>query len=696
MKKLIFFLLLIPGLCFAGNVEKLNLSNSATSMYGNLSAPSYVRAGTAWAIRHGVLVEYGANEVVFDDNGVLNVTTAINEALYNRDFSHATWTKTNVTPTTATDLSGNTTTIRLTADANDGTALQTVTLASAEHTTSCYLKRVTGTGAVYTTDDNSNWTERTLTTEFQRFDFQRTQADPVIGIKFAASGDAVDCDLFQVETKGFPTASIPTSDLPITRTAPSQELQYTMSDAAKALFSVDEGWDTSVDDETDVTEYFNSFADSQSWFDPREYSATYTSDFSAGVDGWTAYQGAVAGNIDTIGGEDNWLRYTINTLDSQHNFIANRNFIVGKTYKILFRYFAPSTNSSEINNSMRIRNYPTVLLNTGALFLDTPTTVSLTFTAVVVGGLLLYFDSANSFQDVAGVDVFYIKDFTIEEILSPASDYTATGSATHAVVIRDSTGVLGHGFIGEAGTGETLGSEIATGTLTVNKQYVITATQADHFYTGCAIGEYWVSDGTETCDVNNKVQDVTAPPSSAAIIYKDPDLTAEGWVLESAFDVNDVTTVDIVAASECSAEGSLVGTWTPGVAYGSTSGDSALIALSAAVGLLYQDDAGLVASYDATTEASKDINYAANTSYPLAIRWGYLTSGVPQFQVGVEVSGSWTWGTEQDFDGRFASDGILRFFYSNDYPSSIKNIAIIDQVWPQASLENYKFFPGRY
>jgi len=36
----------------------------------------------------------------------------------------------------------------------------------------------------------------------------------------------------------------------------------------------------------------------------------YSSDFSAGVDGWTTAQGTAAGNIDSIGGVDNWLRLT--------------------------------------------------------------------------------------------------------------------------------------------------------------------------------------------------------------------------------------------------------------------------------------------------------------------------------------------------------------------------------------------------
>jgi hypothetical protein len=39
-------------------------------------------------------------------------------------------------------------------------------------------------------------------------------------------------------------------------------------------------------------------------------TARYTSDYSAGADGWSPNGGTLTGNIDTIGSEDNWLRMT--------------------------------------------------------------------------------------------------------------------------------------------------------------------------------------------------------------------------------------------------------------------------------------------------------------------------------------------------------------------------------------------------
>jgi hypothetical protein len=71
-------------------------------------------------------------------------------------------------------------------------------------------------------------------------------------------------------------------------------------------------------------------------------------------------------------------------------------------------------------------------------------------------------------------------------------------------------------WVGSA-VAETLGSEIATGTLTYQTPYVITATEADHFFTGGIVGDYFVSLGIETCNANNKVQELLSFDSLSGI-----------------------------------------------------------------------------------------------------------------------------------------------------------------------------------
>ncbi len=55
----------------------------------------------------------------------------------------------------------------------------------------------------------------------------------------------------------------------------------------------------------------------------------------------------------------------------------------------------------------------------------------------------------------------------------------------------------------------TLGAELATGNLVVGNWYSITATQANYFYTGCAISDSFRAAATTALDANNKVKLIT-------------------------------------------------------------------------------------------------------------------------------------------------------------------------------------------
>lgn len=60
-----------------------------------------------------------------------------------------------------------------------------------------------------------------------------------------------------------------------------------------------------------------------------------------------------------------------------------------------------------------------------------------------------------------------------------------------------------------------LGAEQNSGTLVVGTWYSITATQANHFYTGCAIGDTFCATSTTALDANNKVKALTLSELSA-------------------------------------------------------------------------------------------------------------------------------------------------------------------------------------
>ena len=54
-----------------------------------------------------------------------------------------------------------------------------------------------------------------------------------------------------------------------------------------------------------------------------------------------------------------------------------------------------------------------------------------------------------------------------------------------------------------------VGAEVATGTLTIGTLYQITATEKDHFYAGCAVGNVWTALAATALNAGNKVKPVT-------------------------------------------------------------------------------------------------------------------------------------------------------------------------------------------
>ena len=53
-----------------------------------------------------------------------------------------------------------------------------------------------------------------------------------------------------------------------------------------------------------------------------------------------------------------------------------------------------------------------------------------------------------------------------------------------------------------------VGAELAAGTLTIGTLYQITATETNHFYTGCAVGDVWTATAATACNASNKVKPV--------------------------------------------------------------------------------------------------------------------------------------------------------------------------------------------
>lgn len=74
-------------------------------------------------------------------------------------------------------------------------------------------------------------------------------------------------------------------------------------------------------------------------------TALYTSDFSAGVNGWTGQRATITGNMDAIGGQDDWLQIYASTDNNTHLGyvlgLSNKFFV-----RVLLTYYIPSTNTN--------------------------------------------------------------------------------------------------------------------------------------------------------------------------------------------------------------------------------------------------------------------------------------------------------------------------------------------------------------
>ena len=142
----------------------------------------------------------------------------------NRNMTDAAWSATNMTVAKdAVGLDGIANSAStLTASSANGTVTQSPTLGSLERTYSVWVKRKTGSGVVEITDNNfTNTLDITASinsSTFTKVEVVRTQANPVIGIRVVASGDAVEVDFNQVEDGEFSTSPID-SDIFATRQA---------------------------------------------------------------------------------------------------------------------------------------------------------------------------------------------------------------------------------------------------------------------------------------------------------------------------------------------------------------------------------------------------------------------------------------------------------------------------------------------
>jgi hypothetical protein len=192
---------------------------------------TFTRASAAWYFDSAGNLTQAATDVprfdydpaTLEARGLLIEGGMTNIALHSRDFTQAAWAKTNITAVlnvTGIDGAANSAS-RLTATAGNGTALQTITSASATHVSSFFARRITGTGTVEITQNGgTTWTAITLTAAWQRFNVaSATVVNPVIGFRLVTSGDVIAVDVAQCEVSAIVSSPIITGAASVARAA---------------------------------------------------------------------------------------------------------------------------------------------------------------------------------------------------------------------------------------------------------------------------------------------------------------------------------------------------------------------------------------------------------------------------------------------------------------------------------------------
>ncbi len=207
---------------------------------------------------------------------------------------------------------------------------------------------------------------------------------------------------------------------------------------------------------------------------------------------------------------------------------------------------------------------------------------------------------------------------------------------------------------------ETLGAEISSGTLTRGLLYNITADTGGDFYVGSAVGEYFVSDGTETADGNSKVKNVTNAYNSGTGLLP-PHATVMAWV-RFGFDFDDMP--DPTSSGALSV---------------SNSSNSTLKSrLSGGFGRFQ--------SFDATNTADVLLDFAADTLYKLVVQYGYLTSNVLQFRTGIDTGSGISWGTAATYDGSYTIGTDLILAHTPFGPIEIEKVQIYPHILSDAEI----------
>jgi hypothetical protein len=176
----------------------------------------------------------------------------------------------------------------------------------------------------------------------------------------------------------------------------------------------------------------------------------YTSDFSAGVDGWSPTSAVtIAGNIDGIGGEDNWLRVTrtaagsgLITVDTKLGVIAP-----SKNNRLSIKFHNPvgsgithlGIGGYGASGVVAISEGNTATLNIPYFIASSATFVTITAR-----------DAAGVAVNVANGSIYYFKE-VVSGVNGLTSELLASNAQSNTGQILDSSGNKNHAMLPASG-----------------------------------------------------------------------------------------------------------------------------------------------------------------------------------------------------------------------------------------------------
>lgn len=184
------------------------------------------------------------------------------------------------------------------------------------------------------------------------------------------------------------------------------------------------------------------------------YTAQLTTDFSAGTDGWSTDSGrTVTGNVDTIAGEDNWLKTEVTTGTVPcyaYRITGGGALNIGKRYKVSAKIHVPSGSPITYFQLMHTGS-STPPTSTFTVFAATPGTTQTVVGEVMASttsGILIRTCNANgtAASHVVGT-LFYIKDVVITQVGAVLALDLHNADPTVSLTVRDMSSNANHGTL---------------------------------------------------------------------------------------------------------------------------------------------------------------------------------------------------------------------------------------------------------